>query len=55
MSVPTKGNTLALADVDVVFSCLWLCWLFTAVHGFSLAAVPGLLIAVASLVAEYRL
>lgn len=22
-----------------LFSCLWLCWLFTAVHGFSLAAV----------------
>ena len=33
----------------------WLCWVFVAVHGLSLVAAPGLLIAVASLVAEHRL
>ena len=39
---------------------LWLCWIFFAVHGLSLAVETGhssslLLVAVASLVAEYRL
>ena len=47
-----------------VFIYFWLCWFFAALHGFSLvtasrgyslAAVHGLVIAVASLVAEYRL
>ena len=47
-----------------VFIYFWLCSVFAALHGFSLviesrgyslAAVHGLVIAVASLVAEYRL
>ena len=47
-----------------LFIYLWLCWVFVAVHKlFSscseqwllFVAVPGLLIAVASLVAEHRL
>ena len=33
----------------------WLCWVFASVRGLSLVAVRGLLIAVASLVAEHRL
>ena len=45
------------------FFFFWLCWVFVAVHGLSLVAarggysvaVRGLLIAVASLVAEHRL
>ena len=35
-----------------IFGC---CWVFVAVHGLSLVVVRGLLIAVASLVAEHRL
>ena len=44
--------------------CVWLCWVFVAVsglslvaasEGYSLVAVRGLLIAVASLVAEHWL
>ena len=34
---------------------LWLCWVFIAVCRLSLFTVHGLLIAVASLVVEYRL
>ena len=34
---------------------IWLHWAFIAAHGLSLAVVRGLLIAVASLVAEHRL
>ena len=37
------------------FFNFWLCWVFIAVHRLSLAAVCGLLIAVASLVAEHGL
>ena len=33
----------------------WLRWVFVAVRGLSLVVVRGLLIAVASLVAEHRL
>ena len=33
----------------------WLCWVFVAARGLSLVAVHGLLIAVASLVAEHGL
>ena len=47
-----------------LFIYFWLCWVFIAVHrlslaavnaGYSLVVVFGLLIAVASLVAEHRL
>ena len=46
------------------FICFWLCWVFVAAHGLSLAAasrgsslvaIQGLLIVVAPLVAEHRL
>ena len=37
------------------FVCLWLCWVSVALWAFAPAAVPGLLIAVASLVAEHGL
>ena len=37
------------------FFFLWLRWVFVAAHGLSLVAVRGLLIAVASLVAEHGL
>ena len=33
----------------------WLCWVFVSAHGLSLVVVCGLLIAVASLIAEHRL
>ena len=33
----------------------WLCWVFVAPHGLPLVAVHGLLIAVASIVAEHGL
>ena len=38
-----------------LFIYIWLCWVFIAAHGLSLVAVRGLLIAVASLVAEHKL
>ena len=38
-----------------LFIYLWLCWVFTAAHRLSLVAVSGLLIVVASLVAEHGL
>ena len=37
------------------FLFIWLCWVFIAAHRLSLVAVHGLLIAVASLVADHRL
>ena len=37
------------------FIYFWLLWVFVAAHGLSLVAASGLLIAVASLVAEHRL
>ena len=43
---------MCLSVVVVVF---WLRWVFVAAHRLSLVAVPGLLIAVASLVAEHGL
>ena len=39
----------------LLFIYFWLCWVFVAAHGLSLVVVQGLLIAVASLVAEHRL
>ena len=41
-----------LNNVIYLFIYLWLCWVF-ACSGFSLVAVPGLLIVAASLVAEH--
>ena len=39
-----------------LFICFWLCWVFVApLLELSLVAVHGLLIAVASIFAEYRL
>ena len=38
-----------------LFIYLWLHWVFVAMHGLSLVAVRGLLIAVASLVAGHGL
>ena len=38
----------------VLFIYFWLCWVFVAACGLSPVAVSGLLIAVASLVAEHR-
>ena len=38
-----------------LFIYLWLRWVFIAARGLSLVAVSGLLIVVASLVAEHRL
>ena len=39
-----------------IYIYVWLCWVFIAAcHGFSLAVVHSLLIAVASLVLEYGL
>ena len=39
-----------------LFICFWLCWVFIApLLELSLVAVHGLLIAVASIFAEYRL
>ena len=51
-------------SIYYLFVYFWLCWVFVALHGlslvtasrgYSLAVVHGLVIAVASLVAEYRL
>ena len=38
-----------------LFFFFWLHWVFVAAHGLSLIAVPELLIAVASVVAEHGL
>ena len=38
-----------------VFLYFWLCWVSVAAHGLSLVAAGGLLVVVASLVAEHRL
>ena len=48
------SSTLCVC-VYFLFTCLWLCWVFVVILGLSLVAVHGLLIAVASLVAEHRL
>ena len=61
MEGPDDGPPLGLAFSSFYF---WLCWVFAVVHGlslvvmgggYSLVAACGLLIAVASLVAETRL
>ena len=38
-----------------LFIYFWLSWVFVAVHGVSLVAASGLLIVVASLIAEHGL
>ena len=48
---------------ESIYVCIWLCWVFVAVRGLSLVAgsgvllfvIRGLLVAVASLVAEHGL
>ena len=61
MKLPTP---FLLSNLHLLFIFFWLCWVFVVVHGLSLAAVSRgyslavarqLLIAVTSLVVEYRL
>ena len=49
------GGTLLRCPPTISFIYFWLCWVFVAARGLSLVAVGGLLIAVASLVAEHGL
>ena len=48
-------RALSLPLFNYWFICLWLCWLLVAVCRLSLVAVSGLLIVMASFVAEHGL
>ena len=52
---PNAGQVVNADQYINVFLYFWLCWVSVAAHGLSLVAAGGLLVVVASLVAEHRL
>ena len=64
IGIDWRERKRCLSILEIILFSYWLCWVSTAAQGFSLVVasrghslvvVPGLLIAVASLVAEHRL